>query len=122
MVRRRLPCVTAGSTLPGVHRGSGSWPWSRKVQWPWMVPVTRRGSCTRSRAWCEEPWPPASWPVWLWLGLEVTTEMLRVPLWHAVRDRKAATEASQAHAERRVTAAEYRPEPYGTLDLAACRR
>ena len=86
MVERRLAWVTFGSTAPGVHRGSGSWPWSRKVQWPVMVPVTRRGSWTRSRGWPEEPGAPRagvgpvlSWPVLPWLGLEVGREMLRVP-------------------------------------------
>jgi hypothetical protein len=53
-----------------------------------MVPVTRRGSWTRSRGRPEEPGAPAglvaSWLVlsWLmlsWLGLEVGREMLRVP-------------------------------------------
>src|SRR5512142_1374961 len=118
MAERRLAWVTFGSTAPGVHRGSGSWPWSRKVQWPVMVPVTRRGSWTRSRAWPEErralswpapAWPVLSWPVLPWLGLEVGREMLRVPLWQAVRHAAAATEASHMHAERRVTAAAYRP-------------
>lgn len=28
IVERMLPCVTAGSMLPGVQRGSGSLPWS----------------------------------------------------------------------------------------------
>src|SRR3954453_11613000 len=54
MVERRFPCVTAGSTAPGVHRGSGSRPWSREEQCAGMVPVTRRGAWTRSRGWPEE--------------------------------------------------------------------
>jgi hypothetical protein len=48
-----------------------------------MVPVTLRGSWTRSRGWPEEPWVPVEpvlpWPVLPWLGLEVGREMLRVP-------------------------------------------
>jgi hypothetical protein len=53
-----------------------------------MVPVTRRGSWTRSRGRPEEPAAPAGLvPGWLglsrlmlsWLGLEVGKEMLRVP-------------------------------------------
>jgi hypothetical protein len=53
-----------------------------------MVPVTRRGSWTRSRGRPEELGAPAglvpaglvlSWLVLSWLGLEVGGEMLRVP-------------------------------------------
>jgi hypothetical protein len=44
-----------------------------------------------------------------WLGLEVGREMVRVPFWQAVRHAMAAREASHVHAERRVTAAAYRP-------------
>jgi hypothetical protein len=32
--------------LPGVQCGSGTWPWSRYEQWPWIVPVTWPGSWT----------------------------------------------------------------------------